>query len=55
MPKKNVIKKLLDLEDDLQAEIEDNEYDTVRKALVNVRSAIAHVQDAVRSEEAQKR
>jgi protein-arginine kinase activator protein McsA len=49
--KQNVTKKLFDLEEDLQAEIDTNEFDTVRHALVHVRDGIQHLRDALTAEE----
>lgn len=53
--KKNVIKKLFDLEEDLEAAIVEQEHDTVRHALVHVREAIQHVHDALAAEESIER
>lgn len=52
---RNVIKKLFDLEDNLQHEIDTNEFDTVRLALVHVRDGIQHLRDALSAEESIKR
>ncbi len=48
---KNVIKKLFDLEDNLEQEIVDQEFDTVRHALVHIRDGIQHLRDALSAEE----
>ena len=52
--KKTVIDKLFDLEDDLESEIVDQEFDTVRHALVRIREGIQHVRDALQAEESIK-
>ena len=52
---KNVIKKLFDLEDNLQVAIEEHESDAVRLALVHVQESIKHVHDALSAEESMQR
>jgi hypothetical protein len=53
--KKNVIKKLFDLEEDLESEIVENDSDAVRHALVHVRDGIQHLRDALTAEESMQR
>ena len=52
---KNVIKKLFDLEDNLENEIVENGSDAVRAALVHVRDGIQHLRDALTAEESMQR
>jgi hypothetical protein len=52
---KNVIKKLFDLEDNLQAAIEEHESDIVRAALVHVQEGIKHLHDTLTAEESMQR